>query len=786
VIPLQPGACHTIKNGTGQSLVVGGSTGTTVTIVNGVTETVCTPDGVNYSPPGGGGTVTSVSVATANGFQGSSSGGIAPILTLNLDATHVLPVITNYNLNVGGSIPSGVTGQYNTAVGLISLANVTSGGGNTAVGYQSLDGETSANDNTAVGTQALYATTTGSNNVGIGTNVLYGNTTGTQNVAIGFDAGYNLATMSNSVFLGAGSGSNTDGLTNVIAIGYGVHGTASNQVSIGGTGITSTILQGVVQAGTSVTSSTLTLSGSGCGAGTYAMADGTGCGALVVSSPPTVTSNIDGTLTGWKPVCTKPTCNPGGVDTPASTSQTINNTSPSLDGNSMFISSTTNASSTQTNALWSFNSGPCDSCTSVTSDFQTYITNGTSATSMEYDSFIFDATDSLDFMWGTQCNRSLGYWQIANNSSDWQTTSAACSLTSGAWHHIVESFHRVPGETSCTANIHNGSGGYDSASEPCLYFDSISVDGTLDTLNVHYPGNPLPGGWTSGAGLQFQIDIGATTGTPVTVSENLDSITYTKGGSTTSYLPLSGGVLSGPLTAPLINGMSVTAIGVGAGTLNLGGSIQNTSTGANNLAIGPGVLNSNSTGYNNVGIGQGALYLNTTGSNDMALGLNSLNANTTGSENAGIGQGSLAASTTGSDNTGVGKTALAQIISSSGNTAIGAYAGYSSTTPMTTTSYSTFIGENANDSANGFTNNVVIGYNAQATVSNQVMMGNSDVTQMCFAGGRACWYSSSGTPSSGLCTSSNIGSLYSSTDGSSPTSTLYVCTSAGVWTADPL
>jgi hypothetical protein len=39
-----------------------------------------------------GGTLTSVSVATANGFEGSSSGGAAPVLTLNTDSTHILPV----------------------------------------------------------------------------------------------------------------------------------------------------------------------------------------------------------------------------------------------------------------------------------------------------------------------------------------------------------------------------------------------------------------------------------------------------------------------------------------------------------------------------------------------------------------------------------------------------------------------------------------------------------------------------------------------------------------------
>jgi hypothetical protein len=485
-------------------------------------------------------------------------------------------------------------------------------------------------------------------------------------------------------------------------------------------------------------------------------------------SPPLVFSNLDDSLTKWKPVCVLSACNPGGTDAPASTSQTINNVSPSLDGHSMRISETTNASSTQTNALWVYSAGSCDSCTTTTSDFEVYITNGSAADNIEFDSFIFDASDSLDFMFGTQCNQTLGFWQIANNSSPWQTSSAACNLTSGTWHHIVETFHRVPGDTSCTGGL------------PCEHFDTISVDGNVNVINMSYVATTLPTGWASTSGLQFQIDIG-TTSSATTVAENLDEISFAEG-PTAGYLPIGGGTITGPITVQLINGMSVTSLGVGTGSENLGGSLTAFSTGTGNLAVGPGVLNSNTTGSNNVGVGQGALYVNTTGTNNVALGLNSLNANTTGNENAGIGQGSLAALTTGSDNTGVGKTTLAQIIAAAGNTAIGDYAGFNSSTPMTTTSYSTFIGLNANDSVNGLTNDTVIGYNAQATQSNEIMIGNSAVTEMCWAGGRACWYSSSGVPSAALCVAGNVGSLYSNTDGGA-TTTLYVCTVAGTWTA---
>ena len=76
--------------------------GTTITITSGGKITAAS----------GSGTVTAVSVATANGFEGTSSGGTTPALTLNVDSTHVLPVntgsATEY-LNESGaySIPAG-------------------------------------------------------------------------------------------------------------------------------------------------------------------------------------------------------------------------------------------------------------------------------------------------------------------------------------------------------------------------------------------------------------------------------------------------------------------------------------------------------------------------------------------------------------------------------------------------------------------------------------------------------------------------------------------------------
>ena len=83
---------------------------------------------------------------------------------------------------------------------------------NTAIGVYSLVNNTTGFDNTAIGLQALYNNTTGGKNVAIGLNSLSSNTTGDQNIAIGHAANTLNDTDSNSIVIGAGSlglGSNT-------------------------------------------------------------------------------------------------------------------------------------------------------------------------------------------------------------------------------------------------------------------------------------------------------------------------------------------------------------------------------------------------------------------------------------------------------------------------------------------------------------------------------------------------------------------------------------------------
>jgi len=130
---------------------------------------------------------------------------------------------TDYMVAVGkAALTSNTTGFYNTAIGGHSLLSNTTGYFNTANGIFSIAKNTTGSTNTAHGAYSLYSNSTGSCNTAVGYNALFGNTTGSNNTAIGCSSGTSSAT-----------------LTNATAIGSGATATASNQVMLGNTAVTS-------------------------------------------------------------------------------------------------------------------------------------------------------------------------------------------------------------------------------------------------------------------------------------------------------------------------------------------------------------------------------------------------------------------------------------------------------------------------------------------------------------------------------------------------------------------
>jgi hypothetical protein len=199
-------------------------------------------------------------------------------------------------------------------------------------------------------------------------------------------------------------------------------------------------------------------------------------------------------------------------------------------------------------------------------------------------------------------------------------------------------------------------------------------------------------------------------------------------------------------------------------------SLYTNTTGGYNSALGVYSLNANTTASGNTAVGYAGLYYNTTGSYNSALGYASLYGNTTGIYNSGLGYESLFSNKTGNyntaigwkslfsntaaDNTALGKESLYSNTTGISNTAVGEYSLYSNTTANnntaigfrsgeyiadgtsanSTSSSSVYVGNGTKASANGDTNEIVIGDTATGAGSNSVVLGNDSITSTLLKG----------------------------------------------------
>ena len=167
---------------------------------------------------------------TMTGYGGNTASGVS---SLHNNTTG------SYNTASGGSsLKSNTTGTSNTASGVSSLYYNTTGFSNTASGVYSLYYNTLGFSNTASGYQSLVSNTTGYDNTASGVQSLYYNTTGYYNTAFGMYAGNSNTTGSQNTFIGYSANASTNALTNATAIGYGAVVDASNKVRIGNVDVT--------------------------------------------------------------------------------------------------------------------------------------------------------------------------------------------------------------------------------------------------------------------------------------------------------------------------------------------------------------------------------------------------------------------------------------------------------------------------------------------------------------------------------------------------------------------
>jgi trimeric autotransporter adhesin len=144
------------------------------------------------------------------------------------------------NTSIGRkSLFKNTTGHSNTANGYHALYENTTGYYNVALGSNAMNANTSGNFNTATGYYAFADNTTGIHNSASGFRALDNNTTGNRNTAHGSHALGSVSTGNFNTGIGYSAGPSLVDLNNTTAIGYLAVPTASNQVRIGNTGVTS-------------------------------------------------------------------------------------------------------------------------------------------------------------------------------------------------------------------------------------------------------------------------------------------------------------------------------------------------------------------------------------------------------------------------------------------------------------------------------------------------------------------------------------------------------------------
>jgi hypothetical protein len=165
-----------------------------------------------------------------------------------------------------------------------------------------------------------------------------------------------------------------------------------------------------------------------------------------------------------------------------------------------------------------------------------------------------------------------------------------------------------------------------------------------------------------------------------------------------------------------LTGTQNTAVGVNAMLINTIGQ-ANTATGAD-------ALRNNTTGDYNAAFGAGALFSNTSADGNTAVGINALALSQTGANNTAAGRDALGSNSSGTDNSAVGSSALANSTSGANNVAVGSFALASNTTGFD----NTVIGAFADTSVGDLVNATAIGAGAIVDSSNQIQLGNSNVT----------------------------------------------------------
>ncbi len=176
-----------------------------------------------------------------------------------------------------------------------------------------------------------------------------------------------------------------------------------------------------------------------------------------------------------------------------------------------------------TDVLWWNKVGANNGVSNFTFDFWVQLYNSSAALptniqALEFDTFQFIKTSGrgTEYMFGTQCNYASGVWQVWNQQAGtWNSAGITCVFFQpNVWYHITWHFHRTKDKL-----MH-----YDSLSIVQYNTSNQPVSTNTYALNIAYPSGPMPSGWTSNMGVQFQMDSNASGGQ---LQEYVDAVTLT-------------------------------------------------------------------------------------------------------------------------------------------------------------------------------------------------------------------------------------------------------------------
>ncbi len=620
------------------------------------------------------------------------------------------------------SIQQITTGSTNTAVGIFSLTNNSSGSYNSSLGGEALYNNTTGNSNTAVGMQALYSNQTGSYNIGLGAGALYSNTT-SSNLAIGNGAAYSITTGGYNISIGQSSMTgNQTGIYNTL-IGYksgqGVFGqnnsfntglgalslnsvtTGSGNTALGGatlqantTGQYNTAV-GYIALGDNTTGRNNTAVGVAAirynstgyyntGVGHSALAGTIGSAfwynsALGANALESLTTGASNTAVGYGAMEDTTTGYQNVAIGNLAMNKNLTGSGNIAIGDKALLNATSSLQNVAVgnNTLRSNQSG---SYNAAFGDGALYSnTHGANNVGLGGGALFYNTTGNR--------NLAAGYGSLLSNTTGSENVGLGYFALYG---NQTGQYNTAVGyNAGYDANNGNYSTmiGYESgyANDTGDYSTAVGASSLRQNISG-----------------QFNTAIGYASLQNVTSSNYNTAVGGYSLNSLRSYVTVQNTALGYNALRDTTDGTQNTAAGMN--------SLRNTTVGSDNTALGHYSAYTNSDGNENSALGSEALYFNSTGDNNTAIGYRALygQSGNSHSQNTAVGSNSMTVITVGFNNSAVGSYAMRSLTNGSYNSAMGVNSMYN----IVGGGQNSALGYDAGYYMNAGDYNVAVGYRA--------------------------------------------------------------------------